>query len=339
MHAYHPSGIPPRWDPNEAPDRHTLYAAMRCPFLRRRNPYADEAARRSQSWLDLFYPNSKIMKRAVRAEMPSFIAGFYPEATLDQLCVATYYLFWAFALDDLGDESETGRNPAWLARIFSSLEPLFKGMHAKAYDSATLRALDDILQRLARFASPQEMSAFSKANLEYFGGMLWEAGNRSIGWTPDEAAYKSLRPAIGAVPPFFELIFPINGIRLPDEIRCHPGVQALTKLAGRIVCWINDVFSYEKEKLQSDVHNLVIILETREELATGDAFSRAVSFSNREVDEFMELAATLPSFGRFNNEVRRYTHTLESMMRTTLDWTLTSSRYSVQRDSSSTQVA
>ncbi len=339
MSTYHPSGVPPRWNANEVPDRNTLNAAMRCPFLHRRNPYADEAARRSQIWLDHFYPNSEIMKRAVRAEMPSLIAGFYPEASLDRLCMATDYLFWAFALDDLGDESDTGRNPDRLARLFSSLEPLLKGKRSNPDDSATLRAFDDILQRLGRFASPPDMSAFAEANREYFGGMLWEATNRSVGWTPDEAAFKALRPAVGAVPPFFELIFPVNCIRLPEEIRYHSHVQAITKLAGRIVCWINDVFSYEKEKLQCDVHNLVIILETRAELATGDAFSRAVSFSNHEVDEFMELAATLPFFGEFDSELRRYTQTLESMMRTTFDWTLRSSRYSVQQRLADSRVA
>ena len=130
------------------------------------------------------------------------------------------------------------------------------------------------------------------------------------------------------MPPFFALVEPLEQLSLSAAVRAHPQVLELQRLAGGIVCWINDVLSYEKERQLGDVHNLAIVYEMHRELAPGAALEQAVRLSNAEVDGFLARAAALPSFSDAENaELARYVDVLGSMIRITRDWTLGSARY------------
>jgi len=142
-----------------------------------------------------------------------------------------------------------------------------------------------------------------------------------------------LRPAAGAVPPFFALVEPLERLELAPAVKAHPQVLELQRLAGGIVCWINDVLSYEKERKLGDVHNLAIVYEVHRGLPPGAALSQAVKLSNAEVDGFLARAAALPSFGEADDDVlARYIGVLGSMIRITRDWTLGSARYAESDD-------
>jgi Terpene synthase family 2, C-terminal metal binding len=158
--------------------------------------------------------------------------------------------------------------------------------------------------------------------------MLWEANNRAGNWVPNESSFLLLRPAAGAVPPFMALVEPLERVKLPESVRKHPHLQELTQLAGGILCWTNDVLSYEKERAQSDVHNLAIVYEVQRGLTPGAALAQAVAFHNAEVDGFLARAEALPDFASdCEDEVQRYVDILRSMIRVTRDWTLGSARY------------
>jgi hypothetical protein len=124
------------------------------------------------------------------------------------------------------------------------------------------------------------------------------------------------------------LIEPLERLNLTAKVRNHPHVQELGHLAGGILCWTNDLLSYEKERAQGDVHNLAIVYEVQRDLAQGAALTQAVAFHNAEVDGFMARAAALPTLDLDSTgELERYVQVLCSMMRVTLDWTLGSARY------------
>jgi hypothetical protein len=263
--------------------------------------------------------------------MAWMVAGFYPTAGEQELCLAADYLCWAFTLDDLGDETPLGRDPGTLAHLFGELEKVFTGGAIEV--SRALRpavtSLIDIVARLSAIGTRRDVEAFHQGNMAYFGGMLWEANNRAENWTPHESTFLSLRPAAGAVPPFFALIEPQERISLPPHVKKHPSVEEICRLAGGIVCWINDVLSHDKERSLGDVHNLALIYEHHRSLSPGQALMDAVKLSNTEVQGFLLRADALPSFGdETDRELRRYVDTLASMMRITRDWTFGSARYS-----------
>jgi hypothetical protein len=161
--------------------------------------------------------------------------------------------------------------------------------------------------------------------------MLWEANNRAGKWVPHESSFLMLRPAAGAVPPFFALVEPLERLELSAAVKAHPQVLELQRLAGGIVCWINDVLSFEKERVLNDVHNLAIVYEVHRGLSPGAALTQAVKLSNAEVDGFLARAAVLPNFSEAENAaLARYIGVLGSMIRITRDWTLGSARYADQ---------
>jgi hypothetical protein len=268
-----------------------------------------------------------MVERLTAARMASMVGGFFPTAGVDELSLAADYISWAFALDDLGDETAAGKDPTLLTQLFERFDAVFDGPKPAAEDPQ-VSGLRDIVERLAVIATAEQLRAFRTGNQAYFGGMLWEANNRHGNWVPNESSYLMLRPAAGAVPPFMALVEPLERLSLPESVRKHPHIQELTQLAGGILCWTNDVLSYKKERAQNDVHNLAIVYEVQRGLPAGAALTQAVAFHNAEVDGFLARAAALPSFDEaYTDELHRYIDVLRSMIRVTHDWTLGSARY------------
>jgi Terpene synthase family 2, C-terminal metal binding len=325
------STIPPRWNDEEIPARAILAEALRCPFPLRINKHVQAAHEHSLRWVKQVFGDELLAQKAGKARMAWMVAGFYPTAGIAELSLAADYLCWAFALDDLGDETPIGERPAQLAELFERFDGTFSDAPPTVAEPPAVRALRDIVVRLRQIASPAEVEAFRLGNQAYFGGMLWEANNRAGKWVPHESSFLMLRPAAGAVPPFFALVEPLEKLSLSAAVRAHPQVLELQRLAGGIVCWINDVLSFEKERKLGDVHNLALVYEVHRALPPGAALSQAVKLSNAEVDGFLARAAALPSFSDEENAaLARYIDVLGSMIRITRDWTLGSARYADQ---------
>jgi 5-epi-alpha-selinene synthase len=322
------STIPPRWNDEEIPSRAIVAEALRCPFPLRLNRHVQAAHEHSLRWVKQVYGDELLAQKAGKARMAWMVAGFYPTAGIVELSLAADYLCWAFALDDLGDETPIGERPAQLSELFELFDGTFTGAPPLVGEPASVRALRDIVVRLRQLATPEQVEAFRVGNQAYFGGMLWEANNRAGKWVPHESSFLMLRPAAGAVPPFFALVEPLEKLQLSAAVKAHPQVLELQRLAGGIVCWINDVLSFEKERTLCDVHNLAIVYEVHRGLAAGAALTQAVKLSNAEVDGFLARAAVLPSFSdQENAALARYIDVLGSMIRITRDWTLGSARY------------
>jgi 5-epi-alpha-selinene synthase len=318
------------WLDHEIPNRARLLGAIHCPFPLQLNPHAEAAERASLGWLSRFGLFSGEAHRAAvsRAHLTTLVAGFYPSASLEALSLASDYVCWAFALDDIGDETEVGERPARLLALIERFERVLSGECPSAASPPLVHGLYDVWLRLAAFADDAQLREFVAGNRAYFGGMLWEANNRAHCWVPDETAYAAFRPAAGAVPSFFGLIEPLERITLAPHVRNHEEVQALAKLAGEIICFTNDVLSYEKEQAHRDFHNLVIVYEQHRRLLPGAAAWQAIATINSATREFVKRASALPSFGAEQDaELARYVGVLRAVIRVTLSWTYDSTRY------------
>jgi len=332
MVTHHPSALrkTTHWLATEIPSRNQLFAAIHCPFPVRINPHVEAAERASLAWLERFglTTGPKQRQQVSKAHLSTLVAGFYPSAQLAELELASDYVCWAFALDDLGDETEVGGRPARLMAVFEGFEQVLQGNAPGKSASPLDRALYDVVQRVSNFTTRAQLAEFLEGNRAYFGGMLWEANNRAHLQVPDESAYLTFRPAAGAVPSFFSLIEPLERIALTPRVRAHRELEDLSRLAGGIICWINDLLSYEKERAHGDFHNLVMVYEHHQRLTPSMAAQQAIALINAGIADFVATAANLPSFGRAEDqELKRYLDTLRAVIRVTLSWTYDSSRY------------
>jgi terpene synthase-like protein len=318
------------WPEAEIPSRKQLFSALRCPFPLRVNPHVQTAEQASLNWLRELGLITSLRQhtRVSKAHLSTLVAGFYPTAELAALELASDYVCWAFALDDIGDETDVGERPARLMELFDGFEHVLQGRKPNAAATPLDWGLYDVVQRVSDFTTAEQLAEFLEGNRAYFGGMLWEANNRAHAQVPDETAYLAYRPAAGAVPSFFSLIEPLERITLSPSVRAHQGVQHLSRLAGGIICWTNDVLSYEKERAHGDFHNLVMVYEHHQELAPNVAARRAVAFVNSGIADFVSASAKLPSFGEVEDrELERYLDALRAVIRVTLSWTYDSTRY------------
>jgi selina-4(15),7(11)-diene synthase len=320
-----PSLIVPRTLDGLLPSRLATFAALQCPFSLTRNVNEAEAGNQARVWLVDRFGDSKATRKLMAADMERFTAGFYPSTSLAGLTWATRFLFWAFVLDDLVDETDVGRGATSTALLIERLDLVLQ--RRPLPDASVLEtSLAELLTDLLPFLQPGEYEEFCDACRAYFGALVWEANNRASNWIPDLTSFELFRPAAGAVPPFWMLIGPLEQLRLDADTSAHVELQKAQSLAGRIACWYNDVLSYEKEYAAHDVHNLAIVLERHRYLGAAEAFQAAVDFCNEDVFAFCTAAAALIADAP-SDVTRRYLAVLESMMATTLTWTLESARY------------
>lgn len=328
MRSQHPSAFAPRLLEGEIPSRLAVFRSLHCPFHALSNPHETNAGALAASWVRAHFGTGPA-ERLLGAGMERLTAGFYPTASLDHLTWATKFLHWAFALDDLVDETAVGRGPTEVANVLERFDEQMRG--GSLVDPTPLEvAYAELTTQLHTFLSPSQFQRFRGAMQAYFGALLWEANNRAHDWIPDLPSYELFRPAAGAVPPFWMLIEPFEGVAI-ETLEPHASVRDAAELAGRIVCWYNDVLSYAKEFAANDVHNLAIVLERHRYLDPSTAFRAAIDLCNTEVARFEALAAALLR-EHDGTAVAHYVRVLGSMMATTLCWTMDSSRYAEQAD-------
>ncbi|MFK7990870.1 MAG: hypothetical protein AB8I08_32925 [Sandaracinaceae bacterium] len=311
------------------PSREEVVEALLCPFPPVLNSGLETAQAHSVEWVAAHgLLEGEALHQAKAARIAWMIAGFYPTAEQARLNVASDYLTWAYSLDDVGDESETGHHAETLLTLFASFEEVFAGAPPREGESGLVRGLRDVVARLRPLCTESQIRAFHEGNRAYWGAMLWEAKNREDGTVPSEEVFLTLRPAAGAVPPFFALIEPMEQIDLPAAVRGNALFAEIGRLVGRVMCVINDVLSHRKERAYGDVHNLVMVFEAHRGLELGDAVHEVVRFTNGEVARFNELAeALIAHFPEHAAPVARHLDVYRAMMRVTLDWTFGSSRY------------
>jgi Terpene synthase family 2, C-terminal metal binding len=119
-------------------------------------------------------------------------------------------------------------------------------------------------------------------------------------------------------------------VKLPRIVAKHPAIQQLTNLANTVICWANDLLSYERERLQGDVHNLVLVVQHEQHITLSQAVAWVGERHNTEMRTFLEIEATLPQMGiEMTTELNHYLGLLRAMMRGSLDWAYMTARHSV----------
>ncbi|MFD0890749.1 terpene synthase family protein, partial [Streptosporangium algeriense] len=158
------------------------------------------------------------------------------------------------------------------------------------------------------------------------GGMaaFWEAANRTAGVVPDEEAYIAKRRHTGAIYVCMDLIEPIAHQEIPPEAYADPGYQDALRSACDVVCWVNDLYSLDKELSLGEWHNLVAVVEHGRGLTREQAVRHVVSAVAAEVGLFREREArTLAAYPGLAGNLAG----MRSWMRGNLDWSARTKRY------------
>jgi hypothetical protein len=311
----------------------TAARALRCPFEARMNPHVERAHAASRAWgrATRLLPDVAALHGFDAARFAWLTARAYPTAPLPELVLVAQWNLWLFVHDDGCDAAPAGRDPRTLTDRYRELGSILHGAPASATTNASGRALGDLLPRLFARARPGWRERFVALVDDYFAACVWEAGNRSRNVVPSVDEYVEKRRDTGAVRTAIANIELCERIHLADEVLAHPHVDALATACNDVVCWSNDIISLAKERETGDMHNLVSVLERA--CCPGDlarATELAAGMHDARVDDFVGLAATLPSFDpNTDAALSRFVDTLRAWMRGNLDWAYESGRYLV----------
>jgi Terpene synthase family 2, C-terminal metal binding len=311
------------------PQSPTANVELFCPFPSVVNPHAEAVHRQSLDWARRFrlLDAERDYQHLGGSKIGWLVARAFHNASQEELQIAADWTTLFCLIDDRTEES--GLSPVGLSALFSRLLEAFRTGHARLDDDPFALALVDLRRRMDALASPEWVQGFGERVEEIFTGFAWEAINRAKQLKPEIGNYRVMRETTVGLYPQFEFST-MRDVKLPPEVLNHPIVRRLQASTSKCVGWANDIFTYEKELAQGEVHNIVAALMSSESLPLEEAVQRACEEHDREVHAFIEAEQKLPSFGAADDDVQRYVVMLRSWIRGHLDWSVETGRYRPQ---------
>jgi len=298
--------------------------SLYCPFASKVHPDASAAHEASVVWARTMgmLPTEQHVRGAQNAKVGWLAARGFPTATRRGLQLVADWTLLFCMLDDHIERLDAAHAEAYLARLLGVLhsEP---AIASDAFDAAMI----DIRCRLQAQASAASIARFETAVAGLFDGFATEARDRERGRVPDVTSYLQLREVTVGLHVILTLVEAVEDLILPDHVIDHPVLRRLASRTSNIVGWSNDLFTYEKEIIQGEIHNLVLAIMTERKIPMAEAVAVTVELHDEEVCRFIQDIELLPSFGAADPAVRRYVEMLRCWVRGHLDWARETGRY------------
>lgn len=299
-----------------------------CPIDSSINSFFEQATNHTIEWVQRFNLHTgESLIKFIGDNFGSMTARFYPTASLERLKLANDINSLLFVMDDAMDH-QVEKSDMILSRqnyltfVSSCMEILVIGNTRKFNigDIGVLPALEDVWTRLKAISDKTWQLHFIHSIEEMFEAGKWEFDNVQTNSLPAVREFISRRPYLGAAHISTDLISVIEDIRLPNSILTHQSVNQATLLCQRIVCWANDLFSYPKEEIHGDMHNLVSIILRENNCTLQEAILKTVTIHNQDMTKFITVCSELPSFGDYDSHLRHYIRILGAILKGNVDW-------------------
>ncbi|GAB2596746.1 terpene synthase family protein [Streptomyces capparidis] len=245
------------------------------PFPLTLSPHLDTARRNLVAWshrMGLLRPEPGVPhsyvwdERALHAhDLPLCAAGLHPDASPDQLDLASGWLAWGTYGDDyfpavFGRTRDLAGARLCVERL-DALMPVDGGPPPPPA-SALERSLADLWSRTAGRMEPPARRAFRRAVTDMTTSWLWELANQAQNRIPDPVDYVEMRRRTFGSDLTMSLARIGHGRRVPPEVFASGPVRAMENAAADFACLLNDVFSYQKEiECEGELHNGVLVVQ------------------------------------------------------------------------------
>jgi len=253
------------------------------------------------------------------ADLPLCTAGADPDASQENLDLATHWLLWGTYADDyFATVFGTMRDRSG-ARICTERLMALLGDAPPTPMSALERGLADVWRRAAAAASPAEQEDLRRGTRTMLDSWLWELDNKSAHRVPDPIDFVEMRRHTFGTD-MTGALARIGREPLPPDVRRSRPVTALEHAATDWATMLNDLYSYQAEiQFEGDVHNSVLVAQDffgcdRDEAvriignlmaARLDAFHHAADVEIPALADTMRLpSATRASLERHIRELR-----------------------------------
>ncbi|MGW4412488.1 terpene synthase family protein [Nonomuraea sp. NPDC004702] len=294
---------------------------LTCPFPVAIHPHRVEVQASSLRWIEQFdvLTQPQLLQFA-RASYGELAARVYPYARPPLLQLASDWIAWLFAIDDVICE----HNAQATVQIIPELRAILMG-DARSR-SGFGRALADIYSRVAAVSNTEQLHRWSAATNEYLLAQLWELANRSHHQVPTVEAYVIMRRLTGAMHTVIALIDIAAERPLSASLWADPQVRAIHSHTVDAVNLENDLISWRKERLTANaVNNLVSVLTTHAGLSIPEAFERIVGMREEALTRVVDLSQQL--LIRQDEPLTAFIHGLHAWISGALAYSVNSPRY------------
>ncbi|WP_405392001.1 terpene cyclase [Streptomyces sp. NBC_01102] len=306
-----------------------------CPFPQRSNPHVGHTREHLATWTrqtGLVHRESA-RRRFEQADFGAFVGMVYPTANAEHLDLVADWFVWLFLVDDQLDDGHLGRSPERIQSVVARMRSVVEGEDTGPLPGEKLPtavvALADLWERTVPRAAPHWRTRFAWHLTTYLTtATTWEAGNRADGAVPSEATYIAKRRHTGAIHVCMDLIEIVAGIEAPESIHNDPRFITALETSCNVVCWANDVYSFEKEQVLGEIHNLVHLVRHHRGYGEQQALDHVCAEIAAETERFLRAEEELLGmYPQLAGMLTPYLDGMGSWMRGNLDWSRQTPRY------------
>jgi len=252
------------------------------------------------------------------------VSHTYPYAGYEQFRTCCDFVNLLFVIDEISDD-QSGRDARATGQIF------LDAMHHPEWpdDSILGNITREFRARFIRRAGPGCLRRFLKHCDDYIECVATEAKLRERGEVLDLASFILLRRENSAVRLCFGLFEYVLGIDLPDSVFEDPIFMSLYWAATDMVCWSNDVYSYDMEQAKGHSgNNVVTVLMKEKQIDLQTAADEVGVHFGVLMKRFIANKARLPSWGAsVDFVIARYVKALGHWVSGNLQWSFETQRY------------
>ncbi|MFI6634905.1 germacradienol/geosmin synthase [Nonomuraea fuscirosea] len=258
----------PRVGPSRIPD---LYV----PFDLKLSPHLDRSRRETVDWcraMGMLEPQHGVVGTAVWDEaklvdydLPLCAAGLHPDASPEELDLASFWLAWGTYGDDYFPAVFGGTRNLSAAKVsvdrFKELMPLDCSAPPQPV-GALERGLADLWARTAGPMPVEDRRELRTAVEDMCAAWLWELAGEIAHHIPDPVDYLEMRRHTFGSKLTMSLCRLRHSKAIPRQFYAAGPMVALENAMMDAGMLVNDMFSYQKEiEFDGEVHNAVLVVQ------------------------------------------------------------------------------
>ncbi|TCD63578.1 terpene cyclase [Steccherinum ochraceum] len=301
------------------PNLHAL-----CPFTSSTNPHYLQASTESSAWISSFKVFSAEKLAFFKKSGAELLCSHvYHYTGYEQLRTCCDFVNLLFTIDEISDD-QNAADATHTGHVF------IEALRDPDFDDGSVlcQMTKQFRGRLAKMG-PACYRRYLKNCEDYITAVGKEAHYREHGIVLDLESFQVLRRENSAVRTCFGLFGLTLDLDLPDEVANHEVMMKMHLAAVDMVCWSNDLYSYNMEQAMGHyTNNILTVLMKEKNIDLQSAADFVGEHFAALMDSFLADKARLPSWGPdLDAKVEKFIMASETWVVGNLNWSFETPRY------------
>ncbi|NBD10111.1 MULTISPECIES: family 2 encapsulin nanocompartment cargo protein terpene cyclase [Corallococcus] len=268
-------------------------------------------------------------------------ALIHPDATPEQLDLTACWLVWGTYADDYFPALYAHTRDMPGAKLFNARLTQFMPDDVEVANAAVPTnpvevGLADLWKRTAGPLTPRGRMLFRKAIQDMTESWVWELNNQILNRVPDPVDYVEMRRKTFGSDLTMSLSRLSKGDAVPEDVFNTRTLRGLENSAADYACFVNDIFSYQKEiEFEGELNNCVLVVQKFLDLDKDAAVLVVNALMTARMKQFehlvaKELPVVIRSFDLDANaqeKLHKYVEQLQQWMAGIPQWHAAVDRY------------